>query len=414
MFKPNRREYFQGMLSTLAAGAFPSISGALSRARPEEKSGSKIESIETINFGGEGSSIVRVRTADGIDGIGQAQSPSLVVDAVIKTEGGLEDILRGEDPLQVERLWQKMYEQTSLWGRRGVTIETMGAVETALWDIAGKIRRQPIAELIWRSFAAAGVAAKIKSKVRPYATVYPPGDTDAEIRRRLRGAVDRGYRCVKFEESRGGFGHGTVKEDVRFIQLVREVIGEACDLMVDVQNAWTDVGHAIAACKAIEPLNVFCVEAPFAPDNLEAYRRLTDAVDVRIAAGDWGYTTRFDFLDLMERGGVDIVEPSTVEAGGISEIMKIAEMAFRRGRLCIPHSWNHMIGVSAAVHIAAVVPNMPYFESPVEFPESPAVKELLVPPLQPGADGMIEVPKRPGLGFTLNEEIVKKYRRKLS
>jgi L-alanine-DL-glutamate epimerase-like enolase superfamily enzyme len=307
-----------------------------------------------------------------------------------------------------------MYDQTSLWGRRGVTIAAIGAVETALWDIAGKILRKPVSELIWRSFAAIGVPAEIKSKVRPYTTAYPPGGTDDEIRERMRTAADRGFRAVKFEESKGGFGHGTLKEDVRLVKLVRDVIGDQRDLMVDVQNAWTDVGQAIATCKAIEPLNVYFVEAPFAPDNLEAYRRLADAVDVRIAAGDWGYTTRFDYMDLMEQGGVDVVQPSTVRSGGISEIMKIAEIAWRRGRLCIPHSWNHMIGVAAAVHIAAVVPNMPYFEFPTEFPESPAVRELLVPPLKPDADGMIEVPKRPGLGFTLNEDVVSKYRRNLS
>ena len=412
MLKSNRRGCMQGVLATMVAGAVPSFSGAASRPLREETSGSKIESIETIHLYPD--SVVRVRTADGIEGIGQVQCPSLVCNAIVKNSEGLEQILRGEDPLQVERLWQKMYDRTSLWGWRGVTIEVMGAVETALWDIAGKILRKPISELIWRPFAAAGVRSEIKSKVRPYTTVYPAGETDEENRRRLRVAVDRGFRGIKFEEWPGGFGHGSMKNDVRCFQLAREVIGEGRDLFADVQNAWTDVNQAIATCKAIEPLNVFLVEAPFAPDNLEAYRRLADAVDVRIAVGDWGYTTRFDFIDVMERGGVDVVEPSTVEAGGISEIMMIAEMAWRRGRICIPHSWNHIIGASAAVHMAAVVPNMPYFEFPTEFPEAPEVMDLLVPPLKPDADGMIEVPKRPGLGFTLNEDIVKKYRRDLS
>ena len=412
VLKPNRRECMQGALATMAAGAVFSFSGADPRPQREEKSGSKIESIETIALYPD--SVVRVRTAEGIEGIGQVQCPPLVCNAIVKNSEGLENILRGEDPFEVDRLWQKMYNRTSLWGRRGVTIQVIGAVETALWDIAGKILRKPVSELIWRPFAAPGVESEIKSKVRPYTTVYPAGSTDEKTRRRLRVARDRGFRGIKFEEWPGGFGHGTVKQDVRCFQLAREAIGEDRDLFADVQNAWTDVNHGIATSKAIEPLNVYLVEAPFAPDNLEAYRRLADKVDVRIAAGDWGYTTRFDFLDLMERGGVDVVEPSTVEAGGISEIMNIAEMAWRRGRLCIPHSWNHMIGVSAAVHIAAVVPNMPYFEFPTEFPERPEVMELLVPSLRPDADGMIEVPKRPGLGFTLNEDIVKKYRRNLS
>jgi L-alanine-DL-glutamate epimerase-like enolase superfamily enzyme len=254
----------------------------------------------------------------------------------------------------------------------------------------------------------------IQSRVRPYATVYPPGQTEAERRQRLGVAMERGFRAIKFEEWRGGLGHGTAKEDVRIVQQVRQIIGDDRELLLDLQNAWTDVGQAISTCKAIEPLNVFLVEAPFAADNLEAYHRLADAVDVRIAAGDWGYTTRFDYIDLMERGGVDVVQPSTVRSGGIAEIMKIAEIACRRGRLCIPHCWNHMVGVAAAVHLAAVVPNMPYFEFPTEFPETPAVAQLLQPPLKPDKDGMIEVPRRPGLGFTLDEEVVKKYRVPLS
>lgn len=400
----NRRCFLRGA----ATGSLCALPGSGQTAA----SGSRIESIETIALPGH--TVVRVRTADGIDGIGQAESPSLVIDACIKTRGGLESILRGEDPLQVERLWQKMYDRTSLWGRRGVTIAAIGAVETALWDIAGKILKKPVSELIWRSFAAVSVPAQVKTKVRPYTTVYPPGKTEAEMRQRLGVAVERGFKAVKFEESAGAFGHGSVRDDVRFVQLVRDAIGPDRELLLDCQNAWTDVGQAIATCKAIEPLNVFLVEAAFAADNLEAYHRLADAVDIRVGAGDWGYTTRFDYIDLMERGGVDVVQPSTVRSGGISEIMKVAEIAYRKGRLCIPHSWNHIVGVAAAIHIAAVVPNMPYFEFPTEFPPSPVVGDLLVPALKPDSDGMIEVPKRPGLGFTLNEDVVRKYRTKPS
>jgi L-alanine-DL-glutamate epimerase-like enolase superfamily enzyme len=373
----------------------------------------KITGIETLAISDPGKyefTVVRVQTNAGIDGIGQAESPSLVIDAAIRTHGGLEDLLRGEDPVQVERLWQKMYDGTGLWGRRGVTIAAMGAVETALWDIAGKILNRPVCELMWRSFASSKEPAAIKSKIRPYATVYAPGDTEEEIRHNFGVAVERGFQGMKFEEYPGGFGHVSAKNDARLIRIVREILGEDRDLMIDVQNVWYDVGQAIATCKLIEPYNVFFLEAPFPPDNLDAYRRLSERVDIRIAAGDWGLTTRFEYIDLMERGGVGVVQPSTVRSGGLSEIMKIAEMAYRRGLLCITHSWNQMIGVAAGVHLAAVVPNMPYIEYPVAFPPSPLISDLLVPALVPDAQGWIEVPRRPGLGFQLNEEIVKRYR----
>lgn len=92
-------------------------------------------------------------------------------------------------------------------------------------------------------------------------------------------------------------------------------------------------------------------------------------------------------------------QPSSVRSGGIGEIMKIAEIAYRKGLLCITHSWNHMIGVAAAVQLAAVVTNLPYFEYPVAFPPSPLISDLLVPALVPDATGWIQVPQRPGLGY---------------
>ena len=370
----------------------------------------EIETIALVDPGRASETIVRVHTDEGITGIGQAESPSLVIEAIIKCDEGLEKILKGEDPLQVERLWQKMYAATGLFGRRGVTLAAIGAVETALWDIAGKALGKPVCELIWRSFATTRGNNEIRTRVMPYATVYPPGDTPEEMRRRFELAVSKGFRAVKMEEWRGAFAHVNVATDVALVKLVREVIGEERELMIDVQNQWQEIGQALSTIRAIEPYRPFFVEAPLPADNLDGYARLADAVDTRIAAGDWGFTTRFEFEELMTRGRVDVVQPSSVRSGGISEILKIAEAAYRRGLLCIPHAWCHMVGVAAEVHLAAVVTNMPYFEYPLAFPDSPIISELLDPPLMPDAEGFIEVPRRPGLGFTLNEGVVARFR----
>jgi L-alanine-DL-glutamate epimerase-like enolase superfamily enzyme len=303
-----------------------------------------------------------------------------------------------------------MYSRTGLFGRRGVTLAAIGAVETALWDIAGQALGKPVCDLIWRSFATTRERAEIKTRVTPYATVYPPGATLDEMQARFELAVQRGFRAMKLEEWPGAFGHGSIENDIAIARKAREVIGPERDLLIDMQNGWSDAGRALATIRAIEPYHVFFVEAPLPPDNLDAYARLADAVDTRIAAGDWGFATRFEFEDLMTRGHVDVVQPSSVRSGGISEILKIAEAAYRRGLLCIPHAWSHMVGVAAEVHMAAVTPNMPYFEYPIAFPDSPIVSELLDPPLVPDADGTIEVPRRPGLGVRLNEETVKRFR----
>ena len=148
----------------------------------------KMATIETIALHDPavgGTTIVRGHTDVGITGIGQAESPSLVIDAIIKRDGGLEQLIRGEDPTQVGRLWQKMYARTGLFGQRGVTLAAIGAVETALWDIAGKMVGKPVCELIWRTFGTTREHATIKTKVLPYGTVYPPGDTLSEMRHKF-------------------------------------------------------------------------------------------------------------------------------------------------------------------------------------------------------------------------------------
>ncbi len=374
----------------------------------------KVTTIETIALDDpsnrQGTTVVRVHTDEGLSGIGQAESPSLVIEAIIRCSGGLQELLAGEDPLQVERLWQRMYSRTGLFGRRGVTLAAIGAVETALWDIAGQILGKPVCDLIWRSFATTREPAEVKARVTPYSTVYPPGNTLDQMQTRFELALQRGFRAMKLEEWPHGFGHASVENDIAIATRAREVIGPERDLLIDMQNGWLDVGRAIATIRAIESCRPFFVEAPLPPDNLDAYARLADTVDTRIAAGDWGFTTRFEFEDLMARGHVDVVQPSSVRSGGVSEIMKIAEAAFRRGVLCIPHAWSHMVGVAAEVHLAAVVPNMPYFEYPLAFPDSPIVSELLDPPLTPNPDGTIDVPRRPGLGVRLNEETVRRFR----
>ena len=354
--------------------------------------------------------VVRVHTDEGVTGIGQAEAPSLVIDAIIKNSMGLEQALLGEDPSEVQRLWQKMYARTGLYGRRGVTIAAIGAVETALWDIAGKAVGRPVHELIWKSFTVAGTGAEAKARVRPYATVYPSGDSIEEMERRITIALDRGFSAVKIEEWPGQFGNVSVAKDVEVIGAARQALGPERALMIDVQNKWQDVGQALATIKAIEEFQPYFVEAPLPADNVEGYARLANAVDTRIAVGDWGFAGRHEFRDLLVRGRVDVVQPSSVRAGGMHEILNIAEMAYGYGALCIPHAWCHVVGVAAEIQLAAIAPNMPYFEYPIAFPDSPIISELLEPVIEIARDGTVAVPDRPGLGFELNEDVVSRYR----
>jgi L-alanine-DL-glutamate epimerase-like enolase superfamily enzyme len=373
----------------------------------------KITRLETIALRDDhrrNLTVIRVHTDEGLTGIGQAESPSLVIDAIFRNSNGLQVLLEGEDPTQVQRLWQKMYDSTGLYGRRGVTIAAIGAVETALWDIAGKAAGRPVHELIWRSFASTKASAEPRERVTPYATVYSSGETLDLLRERLGLAVERGFRAIKIEEGPGMFGNVDMATDIAVVRTARGALGDERELLIDVQNKWPEVGRAVATIRAIEQYRPFFIEAPLPADNLDGYARLADTVDTRIAVGDWGFSTRHEFREIMERGRVDVVQPSSVRAGGMHEILNIAEEAYRRGLLCVPHAWCHMVGVAAELHLAAVAPNMPYFEFPMAFPDSPTISDLLTPKLDVGPDGTIEVPQRPGLGFELNEDVVQRFR----
>ncbi|MGY8880129.1 MAG: mandelate racemase/muconate lactonizing enzyme family protein [Dehalococcoidia bacterium] len=360
--------------------------------------------------GGYDITVVRVHTDEGISGIGQCEAPSLVIDAIIRSTLGLEVLLIGEDPTEVQRLWQKMYNATGVFGRRGVVIGAIGAIETALWDIAGKAYGKPVHKLIWRSFTSTASDTEPLKRVTPYATVYPPGANLDELAERVGIALARGVKAVKIEEWPGQFGNVDLETDVAVIEKTRSIIGPKRDLMIDVQNRWRDVGQAIQTIDAIEQFNPYFIEAPLPADNIEGYRRLYESTNVRIAAGDWGFSTRHEFADLLRRGKLGVVQPSVVRAGGMHEILNIAEDAYGFGALCIPHTWCHVIGVAAELHLAAITPNMPYFEFPIAFPASPLVENLLLPNFEIAADGTMEVPDRPGLGFELNEDVISEFR----
>ncbi|MBT3863820.1 MAG: mandelate racemase/muconate lactonizing enzyme family protein [Chloroflexi bacterium] len=360
--------------------------------------------------GGYDLTVVRVHTDEGISGIGQCEAPSLVIDAIIRSTLGLEVLLVGEDPTEVQRLWQKMYNSIGVFGRRGVVVGAIGAIETALWDIAGKAAGKPVHKLIWRSFTTTASDTEPLKRVTPYATVYPPGANLEELEERLKIAVARGVKAVKIEEWPGQFANVDLETDVAVIEKARSIIGPKRDLMIDVQNRWRDVGQAIQTIDAIEEFSPYFIEAPLPADNMEGYRRLYESTNVRIAVGDWGFSTRHEFADLLRRGKLGVVQPSAVRAGGMHEILNIAEDAYRFGALCIPHTWCHVIGVAAQLHLAAITPNMPYFEFPIAFPASPLVENLLLPNFEIALDGTMEVPDRPGLGFELNEEVISEFR----
>lgn len=356
-----------------------------------------------------------IHTDEGITGIGEVDTNPWVAQAMIHAPGthvlglGLEEMLLGEDPLQPEALWDKLYTGSLMTGRRGLGICAIGALDMALWDIKGKSLGLPC----WKLLGGAR-----KPHITPYASLLPTGHTVAEYRDSLaakaKEAVRLGFRAGKMEVCvKGPYAHNQLDEpDSAIVEIVaacREAVGTEFVMMVDVCYCWTNARQALRVLEQLEPYDLFFMETPLQLDDLDGYAFLHGHSPIPIAAGEL-QNGRFEFLDLMDRGKVDVAQPDVGRVGGLTEARRVCDMAADRGRLIVPHCWKTGIGIAATAHLSAVTAHCPYIEFlPAALSEAPLRRELVVEELALTADGVVPLPRRPGLGFELNWDAMKKY-----
>ena len=359
--------------------------------------------------------VVKIQTDEEIVGIGETDTNPWAAKAYIESPGthimalGLRELLIGQDPLQPEALWDRMYKATAMSGRRGLGICAIGALDMALWDIRGKALQKPIWELLG--------GAK-QSRIRPYASLLPKGNTlesyALNLREKLVQAKKYGFSAAKLEVCvNGPYSHGGLNEAdsevTKIVASCRDSVGPNMVLMVDVAYAWHDWRTALQIIETLEPYDIYFVETPVATDDLAGYSKLTEKSPIRIAAGEW-LQTRFEFQDLIDRGNVDVAQPDIGRVGGISEARRVVEYANLRGRIIVPHCWKTGIGIAASAHLAAASSNCPFIEYlPRELSESAIRKELVKDELEM-IQGEIALPKKSGLGIELDEAAIQKYR----
>ncbi len=175
------------------------------------------------------------------------------------------------------------------------------------------------------------------------------------------------------------------------------------------EYAFPDADTCLATIREWEAFNLFFLETPLPSDDLAGYARLAREQPIPIAAGEW-LSTRFEFLDLMDRGLVAVAQPDVGRVGGLTEAMRVCALAAERGRTIVPHAWKSGISIAAAAHLAAVTPHCPYIEYlPAELCESALRRELTADPFTLH-DGQIVLSDRPGLGIDLNREALERFR----
>jgi L-rhamnonate dehydratase len=350
---------------------------------------------------GQDALIVRVRTDEGITGIGEVDSSPLAARGMImgpyshSISSGLKHLLIGEDPFETEYLWDKMYRQNIYAGRSGIGIHAMSGIDIALWDIKGKKLGLPIWKLLGGGF---------RKSIRCYASLLFES-TPEQTGEKARYVGDQGFSAVKFGWGPMGQNAAT---DRKLVAEARRGLGENVDLMVDAGLAW-DAKTAIQRAHTFSEYDLFWLEEPLSPDDYAGYRKLTAATETRIAAGEQE-SGRRTFLRLIEEGDVDVVQVDLTRCGGFTEAMKIATLAADHGKQIANHGFTTYINVAAALHFLNAIPNALIAEYVVQEQDGSGMRECLTRQKIRAKDGELMIPQEPGLGMDLNEAALDRLR----
>lgn len=322
---------------------------------------------------------VKVYTDEGVVGLGECSGWPRVIETAVQD---LKALLIGEDPQHIERLWQKMQIAIMGHGMTGtVGAGAMTGIDMALWDIKGKVLGVPVWSLL---------GGQVRSQVRMYAHASTPATALA--------LKARGVTALKC---------GGVSDPVRKIAALREAVGDDIDLMIDLHGPpWLTPADAATLARELEPYKLLFMEDPIAPDNLDGYRRIRDASNIPLAAGE-RMATIFGLRQLIEEELVDVVQPDTGRAGGITQMKKIAAMAEAHHIMMAPHSGSlGPVAEYAALHLLAAIPNTLFLERIEDDWDGRAHTAL--PALQQ-QNGFLTVPTAPGLGVEIDEDFVARF-----
>lgn len=337
--------------------------------------------------------LLAVFTDVGLTGWGSVFTNDELVRGALRV---LEPLYLGENPLEPERVSEKLHANTFWMGRGGTITHTVSGIDIALWDILGRATGQPVGRLL---------GGRYRSRVRPYASLLmcEPG----ALADQLSGIRAQGFRAFKI--GWGPFGRCGFATDEAIVRAARDAVGPGSLLMVDAgasDGSWPqEYKWAARTARMLADYDVYWFEEPLPPDNLHDYVLLRNTSPVPIAGGEV-LTRRQSFIPWLEQRAFDIVQPDVTKVGGISEERRIAWMAEEHGVRFIPHGWNTALGLAADLHLASALRNTDLVEY---LTGSPFIDDLPGTPWKLDSDGMLAVPDGPGLGISLNLDAVEKH-----
>src|SRR5690606_36404114 len=347
---------------------------------------------------------VKVDTDEGISGVGEARVLNRT-DAVLGylSEAAPRYVI-GSDPFEIERLTQRMFRED--FGRAGeIVMTTMALVEMACWDIVGKALNQPVYRLL---------GGAVRDRIKAYANGwYTVERTPDEFHEAAKAVVEKGYRALKFDPFGAGFYELDYAEKHRVIALVeavRDAVGPEVDILIEMHGRFNPV-TAVEMTRELARFRPGWVEEPVPPENLAALKKTSDAISalgIPIATGERLHTP-YEYRELFELQPADVIQPDITHFGGLLHTKKLAAWAEAYYMLVATHNVGGPVSTAAALHLAACTPNFKIQEHFNVFAEA-YVKDA-APGLPAVKDGYFSLPQGPGLGVTLDEEVIKAHPR---
>lgn len=333
--------------------------------------------------------LVMVHTDEGLTGFAGG--------APLPDREQLEQFLCGLDPFRTE-IVREICETVDFHGSRPWT------VEVAVWDVLGRALGQPL----WRLLGGRS------DRLLAYASSGERVPPEERVQRVL-SLVAAGVRAVKIR-----FDHRDWRGDLEVVQQVRRAVGSKVQIMVDANQGWRmagdrrrpwDVPTAVACARALEGCDVYWLEEPLATNDVDGYARLRSRTSIRLAAGEM-VRSLHEARDLLLRGGIDVVQPDAVLAGGMGGCRRIAALADLCGATFSPHTWSTGMGLVANLHIACAVSTAEFLEVPFDPPAWSAQRRdwMLPRPVAIAADGTVRPPEGPGLGVTPDLDALERFR----
>jgi len=327
--------------------------------------------------------LVTLETDQGISGEGYVFTMNAerlkVFDEMIKS---LAHQVVGRDPHFVEAIWRDIFTELNPIGHKGISISALSAVDTACWDIIGKAVDKPLHHL----FGAC------RDKIKTYASggLWLSYSMD-ELLSEAQAFIDQGFRAMKIR-----VGNARIDDDVERVRAVRSAIGPDIELMADANQAFSPK-HAIRLGRQLEEFNLFWFEEPVPAHDLTGHADVRAALDIPIASGETEFT-RYGMKDMIEAAACDILMPDLQRIGGLSEFRKAAALAAAHDIPVSSHIFTeHSLCIAGSAANCISAEHMPWF--------APLFNEPL-----DVEDGMLDIPDRPGTGFTFNNDAVKRFR----